>query len=73
MNNLDDVLTRLEYLETKVAFQDDTIDALSSEIATLQGRVELQREQMAYLVNKVTDVQDSQMASEADEAPPPHY
>jgi SlyX protein len=73
MNNVNDILNRLEYLETKVAFQDDTIDALSSEIASLQNRLEVQREQMKYLVNKVKDVQGGQIASEADETPPPHY
>lgn len=73
MNNVEDILNRLEYLETKVAFQDDTIDALSGEIASLQSRLEVQREQMNYLVNKVKDAQGGQIASEADETPPPHY
>ncbi|MFO6423060.1 SlyX family protein [Motilimonas sp. KMU-193] len=73
MNDLKDILTRLEYLETKVAFQDDTIEALNNEIASMQNRLELQREQMKYLVNKVKDVQGSQIAREQDETPPPHY
>ncbi|MCE0555667.1 MULTISPECIES: SlyX family protein [unclassified Motilimonas] len=73
MNNLEDVLKRLEYLETKVAFQDDTIEALNTEIASMQNRLEIQREQMKYLVNKVKDVQSGQIAREEDETPPPHY
>ncbi|MCE2572743.1 SlyX family protein [Motilimonas eburnea] len=73
MNDLKDILTRLEYLETKVAFQDDTIEALNDEIASMQKRLEIQREQMKYLVNKVKDVQGSQVAREQDETPPPHY
>ncbi|MCE2594660.1 SlyX family protein [Motilimonas cestriensis] len=73
MNNLEEVITRLEYLETKVAFQDDTIEALNTEIASMQNRLELQREQMKYLVNKVKDVQSGQIAREEDETPPPHY
>ncbi len=73
MTDLQDILTRLEYLETKVAFQDDTIEALNNEIASMQNRLELHREQMKYLVNKVKDVQGSQIAREEDETPPPHY
>ncbi|WP_341502186.1 SlyX family protein [Gallaecimonas sp. GXIMD4217] len=68
-----DINERLEYLETKVAYQDATIHDLSDQIAALQQLVEKQRQQMAYLAQKMKEVQVSHVAGEHEETPPPHY
>lgn len=74
MTEISDMLNRLEYLETKVAFQDDTIEALNQEIAEQQNKLDTLRGQMQFLVQKIKDVQpEHQVASEAEETPPPHY
>ncbi|RJG47892.1 SlyX family protein [Motilimonas pumila] len=74
MTEISDILNRLEYLETKVAFQDDTIEALNQEIAEQQNKIETLRSQMQFLVQKMKDGHvENQVASEAEETPPPHY
>ena len=64
---------RLETLESRLAFAEYTVEQLNDEV-TSQGR-ELDRlkHQIQLLVDKLQSVQPSQIASMAEETPPPHY
>jgi len=64
---------RLVDLEMKVAFQEDTIDSLSDEIALLNELIDKQRTQLEYVANKIGEMVQSPMGSQAPEPPPPHY
>jgi len=63
---------RIIELETRQAFQDDTIQELN-DVVVEQGRV-IQRLQlqMAELIKRYEEMV-GQYGSEGEEAPPPHY
>ena len=67
------LLERLEYLESRVAFQDDTIEQLNQELAERQKLQEKMRRQLDAIINKLREAAPSQIASQAEETPPPHY
>ncbi len=66
---------RVEQLETRLAFQDDTIDQLNDEIAVQQQQLEKHRVQMQYLMERLNEMKSAQsnIASMSEETPPPHY
>ena len=68
---MSDFAERLEALETRIAFQDQTIEELNATI-TAQWRVN------DGLTRKLTTLEEqvrsgSQIADPSTEAPPPHY
>ncbi len=61
-------------LEMKLSFQDDTIDQLNNAIVEQQKIIEDQKVQLTYMINRIKSMQaGSNIASEAEETPPPHY
>ena len=59
-------------LETRMAFQDDTIQALN-DVVVEQGRViDRLQLQIAELIKRYEEMV-GQYGSEGEEAPPPHY
>ncbi|MFV3291212.1 SlyX family protein [Pseudomonas sp. NY11955] len=63
---------RMVELETRQAFQDDTIQALN-DVVVEQGRViERLQLQVAELIKRYEEMV-GQYGSEGEEAPPPHY
>jgi len=65
---------RLNDIEMKVAFQEDTINQLSDEVVLLNELVDRQRTQLEYLGNRIGEMsQGSGSTSNAPEPPPPHY
>jgi len=64
---------RLVDLEMKVAFQEDTIDSLSDEIALLNELIDKQRTQLEYVASKIGEMVQAPMGSQTPEPPPPHY
>jgi SlyX protein len=64
--------SRIIELETRQAFQDDTLQALN-DVVVEQGRViERLQLQMAELLKRYEEMV-GQYGSEGEEAPPPHY
>lgn len=63
----------LELLETKIAFQELTIEELNQMIITLQADVSKLREQLLLLSQKLQATQTSNIAALSEETPPPHY
>jgi SlyX protein len=64
---------RIEQLEMKVAFQEDNIDTLNSEIFEQQRRIQQLAEQVSLLAIKLKESEPNQLASEKEEMRPPHY
>ncbi|MDU0112585.1 MAG: SlyX protein [Psychrosphaera sp.] len=72
-NAIDKLVIRLEELENKLAFQDDTIDQLNEEITTLNLKQAMFKRQIELLAEKVSSNKSSNLADESEETPPPHY
>ena len=70
MNN--DLLTRLEQLETKVAFQDDTIEQLHQELSTQGAHTARLQAQLTIMVQRLKEIQTNESSTPVDETPP-HY
>jgi SlyX protein len=63
---------RVTDLESRLAFQDDTIQALNDVLVAQQRVVERLRLQMAALLRRQEEM-SGQFESSEEEAPPPHY
>ena len=63
---------RVTELETRLAFQDDTIQALNEVLVEQQRQLERLGLQMGQLIERYRELA-VQQGEEGDEAPPPHY
>jgi SlyX protein len=63
---------RVTELETRLAFQDDTIQALNDVLVVQQRTLERMQRQVAALIKRQDEMGGQFEASEED-APPPHY
>ncbi len=63
---------RINELESRLAFQDDTLQALNDALVAPQRLLERVQLQMAALIKRQEEV-GSQFGMAEDEAPPPHY
>ena len=70
---VEDLHARVENLETKVAFQDDTIESLNDSIAQQQQQIAHKPFKMNHMVERLKSMQPSNVASPEEETPPPHY
>jgi SlyX protein len=65
--------TDIEELQMKVAFQEDTIDSLNQALIQQQKQMDDLQFQLKQMVSKISAIEPSNMASEKEEMPPPHY
>jgi len=68
-----DLAQQLIELESRIAFQDDTIGALNEEILEHQKRIERLHRQVLVLAEKLSQNHDSGILRTDEEPPPPHY
>lgn len=64
---------RLAELEMRLAFQDDVINTLSEQVAKQEMDLRELWEAKRLMHKQLRDMAPSNIKSEADEAPPPHY
>ncbi|WP_286915493.1 MULTISPECIES: SlyX family protein [unclassified Pseudomonas] len=64
--------SRIIELETRQAFQDDTIQALNDVVAEQGQVIDRLQLQVAELIKRYEEMV-GQYGSEGEEAPPPHY
>jgi len=65
-----DPAPRLEALETKLAFQEDTITQLNDALVAQQSRIDLLEARIGQLVEALRALEDG---DDTPESPPPHY
>ncbi|WP_194868510.1 SlyX family protein [Pseudoalteromonas sp. PPB1] len=70
MTDLED---RINELEAKVAFQDETIEILNNELSAHQARLAIMQRQVELLAEKIKEGKDPGMMPQHQEPPPPHY
>ncbi|MGC7559746.1 SlyX family protein [Pasteurella sp. PK-2025] len=64
---------RIAELEMKTTFQENLLEELNEALIAQQFAMDKMQVQLRYLVNKLKDMQPSNIASQAEETPPPHY
>ena len=64
---------RIEKLEIKLSYQDDTVQALSDIVARQDQEIERLKLEMKELKEKFQDINVSAVKPQEEEAPPPHY
>jgi SlyX protein len=67
------VQTDIEQLQMKLSFQEDTIESLNQALIEQQKQMDDLQYQVKQLVSKISAIEPSNMASEKEEMPPPHY
>ncbi len=68
-----DLQTRLDELETRLAFQDDVINTLSEQVAKQEMDIRELWDAKRLLHSQIKDVSHSNIKREEEESPPPHY
>ena len=66
-----DLADRLEALETRIAFQDQTIEELNATITAQWKQIDLLTRKLSQMEEQVRS--GSQIADPSTELPPPHY
>ena len=64
---------RITELETRMAFQDDTIQKLNDVVVAQQDQLDRMFEELKYLNEKIKVLDSELVAAEDHETPPPHY
>lgn len=67
------LLARIDGLEMRIAYQDQTIEDLNGAISDLWKRIEEMAEHIGRLRDQVREVESSVGVAEGPEQPPPHY
>ncbi len=63
---------RIDILETKLTFQEDTISALNNALISQQSRIDHLEQMLQLMIAEMEDLKDGQ-EDPSEEPPPPHY
>ncbi|BDX17237.1 MAG: hypothetical protein CMK85_06885 [Pseudomonadales bacterium] len=69
----DQLVARVDELETRLAFQDDTIQALNDALAAQQFELDRLRRSLELVAKRQADLAAQIPGDAGEEAPPPHY
>lgn len=73
MNENQDLQQQIDDLQSKVAFQEHTIESLNHALSLQQSQlIDLQRK-LDFVIDKLKSLQQSNIANASEETPPPHY
>ncbi|MGF1753299.1 SlyX family protein [Vibrio makurazakiensis] len=67
------LINRIDDLECKLAFQEQTIEDLNDALTQQQLLITKMQDQMKFVVGKVKNMDNSDLADASEETPPPHY
>ncbi|WP_375752327.1 SlyX family protein [Vibrio sp. HN007] len=73
MTKIEELELRINDLEIKNSFQEQTIDELNDALSQQQVMISKMQEQMKFMVEKIKGSNRSNLADESEETPPPHY
>ncbi len=68
-----DLQTQIDELQSKLAFQEHTIESLNTALSTQQGQIIEMERKLGFVIDKIKTLQQSNIASADEETPPPHY
>lgn len=68
-----ELFARIVELESKVAFQEMTIETLNQALIEQQFQLDKMQLQLRHLAEKLTGIASSNVAHQSEETPPPHY
>ncbi len=68
-----DLLGKLDVLETKQAFQEDTIESLNAVIIKQQKDIELLGLRIQVIQERIKQAAEGNVDYQQEEPPPPHY
>lgn len=63
----------IDDLQTKMAFQEYTIEQLNDALSSQQHQLDKLQRQISHLVDKLKQLEPSNVAKLSEETPPPHY
>ena len=63
----------IEELQTKVAFQEHTIEALNEALSSQQKQLDDIAFKVRHVIDRVKSIEPSNIAKQSEETPPPHY
>ena len=69
----DQLVAMVDELETRLAFQDDTIQALNDALAAQQFELDRLRRSLELVAKRQADLAAQIPGDAGEEAPPPHY
>jgi SlyX protein len=72
MNDVQTLNARIDALEMRIAYQDETIEELNQTITAQWGKLESLVRQIALLIDRVSEAENRAGAA-APQVPPPHY
>jgi len=70
---LDEANNNIEELQTKIAFQEHTIEVLNEALSSQQQQLDELTYKLRHVIDKVKSIEPSNMAKDSEETPPPHY
>ena len=71
--NPNSLVERVEELEMKLTFQDELIEQLNQSLIEQQSDIRKLTRLLEKMGNEMKDMRESNIADQAQEAPPPHY
>tara|TARA_B100001094_G_C18117421_1_gene764842 strand:- start:678 stop:896 length:219 start_codon:yes stop_codon:yes gene_type:complete len=71
--NYEALQQRIDELESKQAFQEDLLEQLNQQVIEISHYYQQQQKYIQFLGQKLAALTPNQLASEAEETPPPHY
>jgi SlyX protein len=72
-NDTQDFIQRIEELETKVMFQDDTLEQLNQSLITQQKSINQLTQLIEKMSQQLEDLDQPNVIESNQETPPPHY
>jgi len=70
---LESAHAQIEELQTKVAFQEHTIEALNDALSSQQKQLDDLSFKVRHVIDRVKSIEPSNIAKQSEETPPPHY
>jgi SlyX protein len=71
MSEIDQLRERIDAMETRIAFQDDTIETLNEAITAQWKQIDMLTRQVAVLGERLQEAESNSGAPRNE--PPPHY